>query len=264
MMIILNEKPLIRAFNMDCMDFMKQSSKTDYLLIADPPYGINADRMNMGSNPNRKGRDKNGKIQYGGESTATKIRKGRLNSGGGKLKTRKLNTSDIDWDDQIPTPEYFELIKKVSTDQIIWGGNYFPLGPCRCFVIWNKAQPWENFSQAEFAWTSFDYPSKLYTFSNRGGANLDPKIHETEKPVQLYKFCIKKLAQRGQVILDTHGGSGTIMRACLELGFDIDWIELKKDKFNEAVEEFKRLAPKIKQPKLFSKEQLTSNQIQLL
>lgn len=133
------------------------------LAIVDPPYGINAPNMTMGSNPNR-----NEPGQYGGVSTAVKL-KGRLNSGGGKLKNRMLNKSNINWDNSKPTEEYFKELKRVSKNQIIWGGNYFVLPPSRCMLCWNKLQPWENFSQFELAWTSFDKPAGLVSLSNTGG-----------------------------------------------------------------------------------------------
>jgi site-specific DNA-methyltransferase (adenine-specific) len=126
----------------DCMDFMANVPDKYYnLAIVDPPYGINAANMQMGTNKSRSG------DCYPGVSTATKI-KGRLNSGGGKLKNRLLNKSAIDWDNQTPPDEYFQELFRISQNQIIWGGNYFNLPPCRCFIIWNKNQPWENFSQA--------------------------------------------------------------------------------------------------------------------
>lgn len=155
----------------------------------------------MGTNKKRKGDG------YPGISTATKL-KARLNSGSGKLKNRILNKSLIDWDSETPSNDYFQELFRVSKNQIIWGGNYFNLPPTRCFIVWNKNQPWENFSQAEIAWTSFDLPAKLFTYSNRGGTNEIKKIHPTEKPIFLYDFCFKNYSKPGMNILDTHLGSG--------------------------------------------------------
>lgn len=152
------------------------------LAIVDPPYGINAPNMQMGSHPNRSKNDGFGSGP--GISTAVKL-KGRLNSGGGKLKDRKLNTSSIAWDNQIPSDKYFKELKRVSKNQVIWGGNYFPLPPTRCILAWDKMQPWENFSQFELAWTSYDKPAGLFRQSNTGGNNLETKIHPTQKPVRL-------------------------------------------------------------------------------
>jgi site-specific DNA-methyltransferase (adenine-specific) len=212
------------------------------LAIVDPPYGINAPNMTMGSNPNRKGRDERGELQYGNVSTAQKIKKNRLqrlNSGGGKLKNRILNTSKIEWDYEKPTAEYFEQLFRVSKNQIIWGGNYFNLPPTRCFIVWNKNQPWENFSQAELAWTSFDGPAKLFTYSNTGGANREKKIHPTQKPVYLYDYCLKYFAKQGYKILDTHLGSGSSRISCYKAKLDFTGIEIDQQYFNESEKRFK-------------------------
>ena len=213
------------------------------LAIVDPPYGINATKMQMGSNPNRKEDS-----QYPGESTASKLRKGRLNSGGGKLKNRLLNTSNFDWDNEKPSKEYFDELFRVSKNQIIWGGNYFDLPPTRCFIVWNKNQPWDNFSQAELAWTSFDKPAKLFTYSNRGGSNEETKIHPTQKPIYLYNYCLKHFTSEGIKILDTHLGSGSIAIACADYGFELTACELDKEYFNKAID---RINNHIAQQKLF-------------
>ena len=161
----------INFHNLDCMEFMKDCEDNQYdLAIVDPPYGINAPKMQMGTNINRKG-----KGQYPGESTASKLRKGRLNQGAGKLKNRALNTMNCEWDTIVPSSEYFKELVRISKNQIIWGGNYFDLPPTRCIICWDKMQPWDNFSQWEMAWTSFDKPASIFRFSNTGGANAETK-----------------------------------------------------------------------------------------
>lgn len=170
---------------MDCLDYMRSvPDKYFDLAVVDPPYGINAPAMDMGSS--------NGNV-----STATKLRKGRLNGGAGKLKNRVLNTMNCDWDFSPPPPEYFDELRRVSKNQIIWGGNYFPLPPTRGIICWDKMQPWENFSQVELAWTSFDCPAKIVRISTTGGNNREEKIHPTQKPVALYQWLFKKFAGGG-------------------------------------------------------------------
>ena len=184
------------TFNADCMEIMKQYSDQYFdLAIVDPPYGISANKMQMGDSKK-------------GASVNNKIKNLRVNSGSGKLKNRILNTSNCDWDKYPPTAEYFTELFRVSKNQIIWGMNYFKLPPTRGFVCWNKNQPWENFSQCELAWTSFDVPAKLFTKSNRCGANTEKKIHPTQKPIELYDYLLHHFSKPGDKILDTHLGSG--------------------------------------------------------
>lgn len=234
-------KPTINRYCIDCMEFMKDIPDNFYdLADVDPQDGIGAHKMQMGSHPTR-----NEKGQYPSESVAVKVRKkakNRLNSGSGsgKLKDRILNQSDCSWDSEPPPPEYFKELFRVSKHQIIWGGNYFDLPPTRCMVVWDKVQPWENFSQVEIAWTSFDYPAKIFKHSNKGGDNSKrlEKIHETEKPVELYEFCLDKFAKPGWKILDTHGGSFSHAFACYKMGFDLDICEIDPYKYEVAENRF--------------------------
>lgn len=209
------------------------------LAIVDPPYGINAANMQMGSNPNRSKNDGYGS----GPAISTSVKlKGRLNTGSGKLKNRKLNTSNIDWDNEIPTAEYFKELQRVSKNQIIWGGNYFPLPPTRCIICWDKMQPWENFSQWEMAWTSFDRPAAMFKYSNTGGGNKETKIHPTQKPYALYRYLLDKFAQPGHKILDTHLGSGSSRCAAFDLGFDFYATENNEVYFSEQEKRFSKFS----------------------
>ena len=220
-------------YNMDCIEGMKQfPDKYFDLAIVDPPYGINSPNMSMGSNKSRSG---NG--QYPGVSTAEKLRKGRLNQGAGKLKNRALNTMNCNWDFERPTQEYFSELFRVSKHWIIWGGNYFSdmLPPSRGIIVWDKMQPWENFSQAEIAYTSFDRPASIVRISNTGGANAEKKIHPTQKPITLYEWILNRFAKNGDVILDTHVGSASSLIACHRtnhkfVGFELDEYYYKMSK----------------------------------
>lgn len=205
------------------------------LAIVDPPYGINATEMSMGQNLNRS----DGWSRE--ESTAIKVKKkGRLNTGSGKLKNRILNTSNCQWDNEKPSPEYFKELFRISKNQIIWGGNYFDLPPTRCIICWDKCQPWENFSQWEMAWTSFDKPAAMVRISNTGGANAEKKIHPTQKPVKLYRWLLNKFAKPGDKILDTHAGSLSIGIACEEIGFELTAYEKDEMHYNDAVLRFNK------------------------
>ena len=193
--------------NIDCMQLLKDTPDKYYqLAIVDPPYGIGVPKR--GATPAQRKKGAN-----------------RLNQGSDKLKNRVLNQSNCDWDDSIPSQEYFDELFRVSKNQIIWGGNYFPLPPTRCIIVWDKVQPWENFSQVEIAWTSFDMPAQLFKFDNRTGG----KIHPTQKPIALYKWLISKYANTGDHILDTHVGSGSSRIAAYDAGLDFTGCELDHD-----------------------------------
>jgi len=224
--------------NCDNMDLMRGLPDGAFdLAIVDPPYGINAPLMSGTPNDRKNGR-------------------ARLNSGGGKLAGRALNTASINWDDAIPDAAYFKELFRVSKNQIIWGGNYFPLPPTRCVIAWDKCQPWENFSQIEVAWTSFDKPAALFKFDNRTG----DKIHPTQKPIALYEWLLSKYAKAGDTILDTHIGSGSIAIACQTLGYSLTGCELNKSYFQSSV---KRIEANAQQASLFETEQPKQEQMTL-
>lgn len=204
---------MIQMLQADCMAYMaKLEDKSFDLAIVDPPYGLQAN---------------------GNHS--------RMN-GSGKLKNRAINRFDCDFDKEAPTSEYFEELFRISKNQIIWGGNYFPLPPTRGIIYWDKEQPWPNFSQWEMAWSSFDKPAKIFRFNNRGASGEGPSIHPTQKPVALYKWLVHEYAKPGDRIIDTHGGSGSICLACHDLGFDIVWMERDPNYYATAKKRYEEYA----------------------
>lgn len=206
-----------KTYNMDCMKYMREiPDKFFELAVVDPPYGLGAATRGMGGTAANRSR----------------------HSGSGTLKNRVLNRTAKKFEnwDIAPTQEYFEELFRVSRNQIVWGGNYFSLPPTRCVICWDKLQPWENFSQIEVAWTSFDFPAKLFRFDNRYGG----KIHATQKPVELYVWIFKTFAKPGDKILDTHLGSGSSRIAAYWAGFDFFGCEIDEEYFEAEEARFEK------------------------
>jgi site-specific DNA-methyltransferase (adenine-specific) len=153
-----------------------------------------------------------------------------------------------DWDNEIPLESYFNELKRVSKNYIVWGGNYFInyLSNSQGFIIWDKKQP-ENFSlsMCEFAYSTIQSPAKIFRYSVLSGGT---KIHPTQKPEALYKWILNKYAKEGEKILDTHLGSGSIAIACHDYKFELTACELDKEYYDAAV---KRINNHIGQTKLF-------------
>ena len=199
--------------NMDCMEGMKEfPDKYFELAIVDPPYGIDF------GNYNRTNKDIHGN----------------------RYKADKYHNAD--WDKGTPTDEYFKELMRVSKNQIIWGGNYFNLPPTQGFIFWYKRNPVDNFSDGEFAWTSFKKPAKCYDYMYFGNINAEPdRIHPTQKPVKLYEWILTNYAKQGDKILDTHVGSASSLIACHNLGFDYVGFELDTDYYNMANDRLERV-----------------------
>lgn len=199
------------VFNMDCIEGMKQYPDNYFeLAIVDPPYGLDLANMNMGIGKSAKS---------------------------SKAKNRKWVAKD--WDKNTPNQIYFEELFRISNNQIIWGGNYFNLPPCKNYIIWDKEIPEGlSFADCELAWTSFNNAPKMFRYS----AYLDKanKFHPTQKPIKLYKWILNKYAKEGDKILDTHLGSGSSRIAAYDLGFEFTGFELDQDYFKASEKRFKQ------------------------
>ena len=158
---------------------------------------------------------------------------------GGCNKNTQVKFKEHKWDDEIPSNEYFEELKRVSKNQIIWGGNYFPFlwdKSCRGLITWDKMVYIPTMSQIEYAWYSKDMLPKLVKINN----NDSNRIHPTQKPVKLYEWLLINYAKEGDKILDTHLGSGSIAIACHNLGYDLTACELDKEYFEAAMKRIER------------------------
>ena len=151
----------------------------------------------------------------------------------------------MSWNNDIPSPDYFNELQRISENQIIWGGNYYSnlLSNSRCWIVWDKDNGGSSFADAELAWTSFDKTISIYKFTWHGMIqgdmkNKETRIHPTQKPVALYKWLLKNYAKEGDSILDTHGGSFSLRIACHDMGFDFTGYEIDKDYFDAAEKRF--------------------------
>lgn len=189
---------MINLINDDCLKHLKKFEDNQFeLAIVDPPYGL---------------------AQAGAHTHI---------SGKRKLYHDKMENWDVK-----PSQEYFDELRRVSKNQIIFGMNYFMdmLPPSRCFIVWDNQIRGLSFSQAELAWASFPQMSKVFSLSNR---QLD-RIHRCQKPVELYKWILLNYANKGDKILDTHLGSGSIAIACHDLEYDLTAFEISEEYYLDA------------------------------
>ncbi len=76
----------------------------------------------------------------------------------------------------------------------------------------------------------------------RDGKDI-PKIHPAQKPVNTLKDLIQVLTDSGDVVIDPCAGSGTTLRACMELGRNSYGFEVSKEFYKKATEEMLLYAP---------------------
>jgi site-specific DNA-methyltransferase (adenine-specific) len=147
-----------------------------------------------------------------------------------------------------PNESYFEELKRVSKNQIVWGGNFF--GLCGGVIVWNKHGT--AFGEGEIAICSTHKSVRFYDYVWNGMLqgdmkNKEMRLHPTQKPVALYKWLLKNYAKQGDKILDTHVGSASSLIACYDMGFDAVGFELDPDYYAASK---RRLEDFMRQPKL--------------
>lgn len=205
----------VELLNCDCLEYMRDCADNSFdLAIVDPPYGIRED-----------GHRENNRSKL---AMSTKFHKAL-------------------WDQDRPTPKYFNELKRVSKNQIIWGGNHlcdlFNM-QSPCWIVWDKDNS-GNFADCELAYGSFDTTVRKFKFTWNGMLQGDMKnkqkrIHPTQKPIQLYDWLLLNYAKPDQRILDTHLGSGSSAIAAHYFGCDFVGMEIDKDYYDAACERFDR------------------------
>ena len=197
-------KDNIKLLLADCMDVMAEYPDNYFdLAVVDPPYGIGED---------------GGKARTRGSKRTNGVKKG--------------------WDNNRPSQAYFDELRRVSENQIIWGGNYFAdiLPASRCWLYWQKNMG-GDFADGELAWTSFDKVLRQYTKRSE----TFNRIHPTQKPVALYDWTFTNYAEPGQRIIDTHLGSGSSAIAAHRHDFaEFVGIEIDAEYYHDGVKRFRR------------------------
>lgn len=187
---------LVTIYHGDSRWLLADQGQVD-LVLTDPPYGIGEkwSRSEMVG--------KNGKSRLWGRGET--------------------------WDDESANQELVAECAWKGRASIIWGGNYFSLPPAGGWLVWDKVQEFSGAS-AELAWTDLKQPvrtfrlSRIDAYVNRAESG---KVHPTEKPISLMRWCIG-FVPWATTILDPFMGSGTTLRAAKDLGRKAVGIEIEE------------------------------------
>lgn len=193
------------AYNMDCLAAMREMpDKAFDLLIAGPPY------RDMTENQPTKDMRRNGTMERFGNK---------------------------------PSKEMLAEMFRISKEQIIFGANNFELPPYKGFIVWKKKTISEDFtmSMAEIAYISegLGTVSKVYECQPQGRVG-DPRIHPTQKPIELYSWIFSQYAKQGWRIIDPFLGSGSSRIAAYDAGLDFVGFEIDKEYFEKQEERYQR------------------------
>jgi len=200
----------ITIYNADCRQVLPFLDRFD-LLLTDPPYGI-------------------------GEA------RGKNKSRDNQAVARDYGSAE--WDDAPPDRWLLDQMRQLSEWQIVFGGNFFELPPSPCWLVWHKKDCASDFADCELAWTNrtgaVRYHRHLWSgYWQEDMGNKDVRVHPTQKPLSLMKWCCS-LVPDAKSVLDPFMGSGTTLVAAKLLGLRAVGIEINREYCEAAVERLRQ------------------------
>ena len=199
----------------DSLEYLKslEDNAVD-LVVTDPPYGI-------------------------GETNEQNQTRG--------CKADTTNYGHYEWDSDRVSKEFIDQIRRVSKNQIIFGGNYYTdyLPPSSCWIVWDKKNGKTDFADCEMAWASFDKAVRQIRWKWQGmlqehaDFRKEERVHPTQKPVGVMREILKMYASKDDVVLDPFLGSGSTAIACTQFGCNYIGIDKKEDYVEIAKERLK-------------------------
>lgn len=218
----------------DCREILPTLGQVD-AVVTDPPYGIGVDRSMSAAGGTKHGSALAAKRHYGA----------------------------IGWDDQPVDADLLRLVMLAGRWNVIFGGNYYPLPPTRCWLVWDKEINGE-FADCELAWTNLLKPVKRIRWMWNGMLRKGQEErgdHPTQKPVGVMSWCLQQLPDGTKSIIDPFMGSGTTGVACAKAGMRFIGIEREQQYFDAAC---RRIEEAYRQPRLFDEPAPKPEQLSLL
>lgn len=236
----IEERKPVTFMHADNMAFLRrchdlQMFKYFHIGIVDPPYGLDVTKMNLGAT---------------------------------KDTVRTYDRGD--WDAEIPTQEYWNLLWYCCRHLIVWGANYFvsnfgltchpetgksmPIDNGRCFITWDKMNDKMSFAAGELALTTFDKNAVIIRKARNSKTDDDgEKRHDTQKPVYLYDYIhlnfVDSDKKKVTRILDTHGGSFNHAIAAKKNNLNLTIMDKNKNYFERGLAHYEKES--VKPPLLF-------------
>ena len=193
----------VTIYHGDCRDILPTLNPVD-LVLTDPPYGIGADRNT------------------------------RANQQHGAALAPSKDYGDGDWDAHPPSDVLMSSIVTIGRFSIVWGGNYFTLPPSPAWLVWDKDNGNNGYADCELAWTNLPQAIRRIRYrwmgmlQERMGDEKEKRVHPTQKPLPVMRWCIQRAPDDVQTILDPFMGSGTTLRAAKDLGRKSIGIEIEE------------------------------------
>jgi site-specific DNA-methyltransferase (adenine-specific)/modification methylase len=179
------------------------------LVLTDPPYGINENSKKVASR--------------------------------GKLASPK-DYGVFNWDKNPVKQWIVDMVLDCSKYQVIWGGNYYNLPPCKGPLVWDKMNGNNDFADGEIAWNNYGIALRIkhHLWNGMIRKGQEDRFHPTQKPLEVISWAISLCPAEPQTILDPFMGSGTTLRAAKDLGRKAIGIEIEKKYCDIAVERLRQ------------------------
>ena len=204
---------------MDCNEGLRLLLEADIKfdwVITDVPYGINVSNMNF---------VKQSDVYVGS-----------------KHKVKRHNFKNTPpWDSVRISSESIDKMRRLSENQIIFGGNYYTdiLPPTRSWVVWDKRLPDKrdrnDYADCELAWCNKG-AARVFPYLYNGflqGGKKDPRFHPTQKPTALWRMLLEFYTKEGDTVLDPYAGSQSLRVACLQTKRRYVGFEIHKEYFDK-------------------------------
>lgn len=249
-------------FNDNFQNYKRYGIPKAQLVIADIPYNIGNNFY--GSNPNWYvgGDNHNGESKLAGKAAfntdfnfniaeyfhfCNKLLKKEPKSGGARGKSSDAPCMIVfcSWEQQETVRRYAEkhgfihciplvFIKNYSPQALkanmrIVGAAEYALLLYRSYLPKFRNEKWMDAKGVEHGKMVFNW------FEYEKDGKEIPKLHPTQKPVKLLKTLIKTFTDEGDVVIDPVAGSGSTLRACLELGRNSYGFEVGKVQYQKVM-----------------------------
>jgi site-specific DNA-methyltransferase (adenine-specific) len=205
----------------DCREILPTLGKVD-AVVTDPPYGL-GDKWQ-----------------------------------GGKAKWPLHHQDGMKWDAE--TCAVVLDLPNMARELIVWGGHLYGLAPKSGWLVWDKIIRKFTSGVMEFAWTTLDQPIKAFNYAH-GELASEGKVHPTQKPLPLMRWCIEQLPDDCETIVDPFMGSGTTGVAAALMGRKFIGIGIEPKYFDIAC---KRIEGALKQGDMFIEKPKPAKQVQLI
>lgn len=194
----------VTIYHGDSREIMPHLTPFD-LLLTDPPYGIGADKAMHKASGNVAGH--------------------------GHRRVAKRSYELTEWDKEPVAEWVMALARSLCEKQIIFGGNYYDLPPCKGPLVWDKQNDGLNFADAEMAWNNLGTPLRIKRHLWNGMARKGSEKrfdHPTQKPLEVMAWALS-MAGEVQSVLDPWMGTGTTLRACKDAHTHCVGIDAKRE-----------------------------------